>query len=274
MNSFRYRIKCYLEYSEFKITFGVLLLFSIAGMIFSLFHYYGSDYMYLRSAADNFFLVSTSTRIVRSIFVLLFPLLASMLCAGLLKGSIQKGNGLYTSLRMGKTDFIVGNASAVVVLTILSFTVIMLLNQIFCLIAFPLNAADNRWGTVEYAKFMQYDSNLLFDFWNIRNPYIYNLLYVLIISFLAGGIALVTYGMSFMSKCKKMSGVKISCMVYMFFLFLFVLGEFMKIDAISFTSYIEPAHSINIQSYFIYVGVIYLIGSIFTLKGYKEYEYI
>lgn len=43
---------------------------------------YQNDFVFLRSAADNFLLTSTDSRTIRMMFVLCFPLLTFSLCNG------------------------------------------------------------------------------------------------------------------------------------------------------------------------------------------------
>lgn len=230
--------------------------------------------MQVRSAADNFLLVSTGSRAVMMVFSLIFPLISATLCSGYRKNNEKKGDGLFSLLRMNKKQYVLGNAMVVVLMTIVSILFVLIMNQLLCCIAFPIEGFDNRFGIPVYAKAMEYNSNLLFDFWQIENPYVYNILYSVIISVLAGGIALLAYGLGICDKFEKLKAIHISIIVFVFFIFVMIAGQSVNIPMMSFLSYVEAGHSISLLSYLIFVSVIYVIGIALTVKGSKSYEYI
>lgn len=204
MNHIIFFVKNQINQTMFKIGFFVLVLLSIGGMVIGYIQNYHSDLIFLRSAADNFLLTSTDCRVVRMMFVICFPLLAASLCTG-----GRKDSSLFPILRMDKKQYIYGNAFVTVVMTIISFMVVLGLNQLLCFAAFPLSGADNRWGLTEYNLINSFQKNLLFDMWSIQNPYVYNLLYIVIISILAGGISLLTYGLGYVKKLEQFRPVQI-----------------------------------------------------------------
>lgn len=72
-------LKSQLNQAGFKICFGILVLLNLVGMLLGYVSNYQRDFMFVRSAADNFLLASTDSRVIRMLFGLLFPLLASSL---------------------------------------------------------------------------------------------------------------------------------------------------------------------------------------------------
>lgn len=274
MKGLIFQIKYQINQPEYKICFSMLLIFSLGGFLLCFTNSFGRDYMYIRSAAENFLLVATDARILEMVFALLFPLLAALLCAGCRRKSEVSGDGLNVILRMKKRSYVMGNACAVVILTFLSFAAVLTINQILCMVAFPVNGYDNRWGMPIYRLIMDYDSKKLFDIWTIQNPYIYNVLYSLIISILAGGIALLAYGLGLTRILKKVKTIQISVFVFVLFMLLFAMGEVSHIPMLSFTTFVETGHTVSFGQYLIFAGVIYLTGIILVIKGQKIYEYI
>lgn len=269
MNHIIFFVKNQINQTVFKIVFFVLVLLSIGGMVIGYIQNYHSDLIFLRSAADNFLLTSTDCRVVRMMFVICFPLLAASLCTG-----GRKDSSLFPILRMDKKQYIYGNAFVTVVMTIISFMVVLGLNQLLCFAAFPLSGTDNRWGLTEYNLINSFQKDLLFDMWSIQNPYVYNLLYIVIISILAGGISLLTYGLGYVKKLEQFRPVQLSLLVFVVLTALFVVSSLLHIPIVNFVAYTEPGHTTSIVQYVIFTGCIYVIGLFLTIRGTKKYEYI
>lgn len=274
MKRISFFIKNQINRSEFKICFIILILLSISGVVMGYCQNYKKDLMFIRSAADNFLLASTYARVIEMLFALLFPLLAASLCAGYKKGSKKNEDCLFSLLRMNKKQFVYGNAVVVVVMTIMVFMFTLILNQLLCLLAFPLHGADNRWGQPRYELICSFNPEYLFDIWVIQNPYIYNILYIIIISILAGGIALLTYGLGYLKMLERLKPIQLSAIVFIGFIMLFVISQFIGISGISFLSYVETGHSVSLTQYCIFTCFIYLAGLVLTIKGKEVYEVI
>lgn len=173
---------------------------------------------------------------------------------------------------MDRKHSIYGNAITVIVITIVAFAAVLGLNQLLCFAAFPLSGADNRWGMTEYALLQNVHPECLFDIWNVQNPYVYNVLYSIIISILAGGIAFLTYGLSYTKMFGRLKPVQLSVFVFVVFMVLFVFSEWLRIPAISVLAYVEMGHSVSVAEYIIFAGCIYAFGLLFTVRGRKTYE--
>lgn len=269
MNHIIFFIKNQINQTGFKIGFAVLVLLSTGGIVMGYIKNYQSDLIFLRSAADNFLLTSTDCRIIRMLFVFCFPLIAASLCT-----ENRKSNSLFPMLRMNKRQYIYGNALASVSMTIISFMVVLGLNQLLCFVAFPLSGADNRWGLPEYDLINSFHKELLFDIWTVQNPYIYNVFYIIIISIMAGGIALLTYGLRYIKKLERFKPVQLSVLVFVVFTILFVVSELLHIPIVNFMAYIEPGHAVRLVQYVIFTLCIYAVGLFLTIRGQKKYEYI
>lgn len=274
MKAVEIAIKNQINQLEYKVCFLVLMLLSLGAFGQSCMNYYHAGYMSVRSAADNFILASPGARAFAMTFSLLLPLIASTTCAGCRKKNDTVGNGMFLMLRMNKKEYLSGNAFAVMILTSLTVFLILFLNQVLCLVAFPIEGYHNRFGVPQYLLAIDYDKDFLFDFWQIQNPYIYNLLYSLIISILCGGIAIFTYGVCGLRITSKYKAAQVSVAIFIFFELLIVIGQLFDIPAISCLSYIEIAHRVSLQEYLGFVSVIYLSGFVMVIKEIRNYEYI
>lgn len=132
--------------SEFKICFALLNFLSVFGLMIGYMQNYKNDFVFLRSAADNFLLTSTDARVARMLFVFLFPLLAASFGTCYSSKNNKENIGVFALLRMNRKLFIYGNAIVVVCTTIIAFMIVLSLNQILCILTFPLEGFDNRWG--------------------------------------------------------------------------------------------------------------------------------
>nr|WP_308649600.1 hypothetical protein [uncultured Agathobacter sp.] len=272
MKSINFFIKNQINRSEFKICFTLLNFLSVFGMIIGYMQNYKNDFMFLRSAADNFFLTSTDARVARMLFVFLFPLMAASFGTCYSGKNNKESNGFYALFRMNKKLFVYGNAVVVVCTAIVGFVIVLGLNQFMCILTYPLEGYDNRWGMAPYRLIESFQPDLLFDIWTIQNPYVYNILYILMISIMAGGIALLSYSLGFMKEIKKWNSIQLSAFVFAIFILLFVAGEFFQFPTISYLSYVEPGHSVNLMQYMIFIGSLYILGSILTIRGERTYE--
>lgn len=274
MKSVVYQMKSQINQREYKICFILLCFLSVGGFLLNCISYYGNSYMQIRSAADEFLLTSTSARAATMVFTLIFPLLAATLCAGYRKKNEKNGDGLFSLIRMSRKKYILGNALVVVLITSLSILFVLLINQLLCIVAFPIEGFDNRFGIPQYMMASEYDRKMLLDLWQIQNPYIYNLLYSVMISVLGGGISLLAYGMSFVKKAEKLKAIQISIIIFAFFALMMVTGQVLNISVLSYLSFVEVGHYTNLTSYFCFIIVIYGAGIALSIKGMKSYEYI
>ena len=262
-------VKNFVNQGRFKICFAILILLSISGMAMGYAANYQNDLMFVGSAADNFLLPSTDCSVVRMLFCFLAVLIASSLCTG-----YGREDGLFPMLRMDRRRYIYGNAVLSAVMTAFAFAAALGINQLLCFAAFPLWGEDNRWGMAEYDLLQNVHPECLFDSWNVQNPYVYNLLYILIISILAGGIAFLTCGFGCTKLLGRLKPVKLSAVVFVSFMVLFLLSELLHIPAISILSYIEMGHAVSISGYIAFTGCIYGLGLFLIIRGRRTYEYI
>lgn len=270
MNYISVLIKNQINRFEFKLCFAILFLLSIVGVVIGYALNYQKDAVYVRSAADNFLMLSTYASVIRMLFTFLFPLLAAALCAGYQ----SKNDHLYMLLRLSRRQFVYGNALVTAGLTMATFTAALIMNQLLCFAAFPLSASDNVWGRIDYELIRSYQPEYLFDFWSIQNPYIYNILFIFIIGIMSGGIGLLTYGLSYVKMLRRLKPILLSALVFVLFISFFVFSEILHIPFLSYLSYIHPGHQIGIEQCIIFMGTIYVVGLLLTIKGNKSYENI
>lgn len=263
-------IKNQINRFEFKFCFAVLFLLSVAGILMGYALNYQQDAVYVRSAADNFLMISTYASVIRRLITFLFPFLAAALCAGYR----SRNDEMHMLVRMNRQQFVYGNALVTVGLTASVFAATLIINQLLCFVAFPPSASDNVWGRIDYELIRCYQPEYLYDFWSIQNPYVYNLLFIFNIAFMSGGIGLLTYGLGYIEILRRLKPILLAVLVFVLFISLFVLSEVLHFPMLSFLSYIEPGHQIGFVQCFGFMGCIYATGLLLTVKGKKSYENI
>lgn len=274
MRVLKVQMKECLNQIEFKVCFAFWCLISFGGIVISCMKYYDCNYLNIRSAADSFLLVSPNASAVAQIFTLTFPLIAAVMCAGTRRNGEKSGGGLFSMTRMSRKQYVFGNALVTVLLTGASILFTLLVNQLLCLIVFPVEGYSNRFGVAEYLAPLNYDSNALLDFWQVQNPYLYNLIYMVLISVLGAGIGFVCYAVQLQKIFQRYRTLYISIGIFLLFIGLSIMGQILDMPLLSFLSYVEVGHYVRISDYILFVILIYGAGTILTIRGAYQYEYI
>lgn len=263
-------IKNQINRFEFKLCFAVLFLLNIAGMVIAYVLNYQQDAMSLRSAADNYVMVSTYTDVIRHLLTFLFPLLAAGLCAGY----HRKNDELPVMLRLDRRRYVYGNALVAVVITAVTVMAVFTVNQLLCMAAFPLSATNNVWGALDYEWIRSYAWEYLYEFWAIQNSYVYNFLFIMNMGILSGGIALLTYGLGYIKIMRRRNPILLVVLVYVLFIGLLVVSQLFHIPLLNYTGYIEAGHQIGVRGFLCFAGSIYVVGLLLTIRGKRAYENI
>jgi hypothetical protein len=184
---------------EFKFIFALVMLLSVGGFLFACYRYYGQGYMMIRSAYDMCLIqLSTTDGILFAICVLL-PLFSIILYSDSYFSDYQ--SGVYKSVltRTSSKNYVWAKAFVISSVTFSTFFIPLLLNQLLCLITFPIRGMDNNWAYPPYDIGVQnYTSNFIFDLLRLQSPLLFNLLYMFLISLTAALIAFFAYAVYFM----------------------------------------------------------------------------
>lgn len=197
-----------LSRNEFKFIFTFLILFSVGGFLIACSAYYGLGVINTRSAFEMSLLRGIGIRDLLGIECALLPLFASIIYSDSYYSDYQ--TGVYNSMltRTNTWPYLWAKAIVAFVITFFAFSIPLLLNQIFCLVAFPIQGFDNNFALPPYDIGIQnYTSGFMFDLLRIQSPLLYNLLYMFLISLAASLFALFTYGAFFVFKKNRFATI-------------------------------------------------------------------
>lgn len=271
MRTLKFHIKNQINQREFKISVALLYALVILAFLQACMVNYKFPYVMVRNSAENSLIIGISSRVAKMMFVPVIPLIATTMCAGCRKNSDLSGNGLFSLLRMNKRKYITGNAAAVVLITIITVFAALLINQVLCCIAFPMNYSSNSYGFARYRLLQTDYSNYLFWFWYVQNPYIYNIFYMIIISLLSGGFALLSYGLCMLPCTRKLKGAHVSVLSYGLIMVVSILGQVLKVKSINVFLFLEEGPIASLSDGIILLVILYAAGIFMTEIGAKYY---
>lgn len=187
-----------LNRKEFQWIFAIIMLVSIGGFLLACADYYGAGMMTVRSAYEMSLLQSTSTWTVFSTLLVLLPLLAVIIYSDSHYSDVQ--SGVYKSIitRVDHRIYVWAKAIVLFVVTFCTFFIPLLVNQALCLVTFPVQGWDNNYAFPPYdIGFQNFDPTGMFDLLRLQSPMLFNLLFMVLVSFIAAMFALLAYGVYF-----------------------------------------------------------------------------
>lgn len=116
--------------------------------------------------------------------------------------------GVYKSIvtRVDKKKYIIAKGVAIFTATFVVFFIPLIVNQLLCFIAFPIEGFDNNQSLPPYdIGFQNFHMENRFDFLRVQAPLLYNLLHMVIISLFASLFALLGYALYFIYKKGRLS---------------------------------------------------------------------
>lgn len=203
---FHLELKNCLHRKEFKIIFLILMIISIGSFLFSCFYkgggnQYGGSLLQVRSAFEMSMIQGPGVRIILSSIVLLIPLFSVIIFSDSYYSDCQ--SGVYKSIltRANQNVYVWAKSLVILTVTFLSFLIPFLINQLLCLIAFPIKGFDNNHALPPYDIGIQnFSSEWMFDLIRLQSPLLYNLIFMILISFTASLLALFAYSAYFLVK--------------------------------------------------------------------------
>lgn len=205
---FHLELKNCLHRKEFKLIFLTMMLISIGSFLFSCFYkwggnQYGGSLLHVRSAYEMSIIQVSGGSIISALCFLL-PLFAALIYSDTYYSDSQ--SGVYKSI-LTRTDpkvFLWAKTLVISVVTFFTFFIPLIINQLLCLIAFPIQGFDNNQGLPPYDIGIQnYSSEWMFDLVRLQSPFLYNLIYTTLISLAATIFALFAYAAYFVVKKGK-----------------------------------------------------------------------
>ncbi|MBD7912904.1 hypothetical protein [Clostridium cibarium] len=227
---------------------------------------YGLPIQFVRSSLEENFLNGTVSRHVKLWFILIFPLLSMMLCSDIY--SIQYNNGIYKSIitRCSKKKYILSKIIVVFALTFSVIFISLFINQVLCIITFPLKGLDNAMALPAFdIGYFNYSDSRFLDLLRVQNTCLYNLVYMLIYSLVGALYAIIALSTSFFIKNSKVFIISIFIIYFGVYEFFITQG----LEKFHLNSYLD-GDSVGNGVFIAWIFVLVVIPFVFTAIKYKS----
>lgn len=185
---------------EFKFIFSFLLFLSLGGFFIGCYEFYGTQATFLRSAYEMSMIQDIYSGSILQFIIILLPILSTIIYADSFYTEREDGTYTFILTRTKLRTYVISKAIAIFLITFMAFLIPLLINQGLSFITFPLEGLDNNFSLPPYDIGIQNytsGSEYVFDFIRIQSPLLYNILRMMIISLLAAGFSLLSYGLYF-----------------------------------------------------------------------------
>ena len=197
----KFEFKHCLESKKFKIIILFCTILSIGAFLVNSFYYYGGKLTEIRSATDVNIINGTKCGAIRMILILILPLISLSFYSD--SFLVDYNTGMYKNIvsRISKDKYIFNK---VVVISTISFATILymfVLNELLCIIAFPINGIANSFGNPSFKK--SYISDSFLALIKLNNPYMYDFIMIFIYSIISSLHAILSFSISLFFKHKR-----------------------------------------------------------------------
>lgn len=203
-NLFKIYSKIVVKRNEFKIVLFLCSLLTIISFVMNMTYVSGLDPSMINAASEMW--VGISGRAFRGILLFIMPIFAAVPFSDIYYDFSKSGFSNLLLTRMNKYRFLLTTGIIVFISGAVVLMIPLILNQILCLIAFPLNNS--------FSINTSYGIDSLFYPININSPYLYNLIYTIIISIFSGSFSVLSYIISLFYKKSRISVVLIPFVLY------------------------------------------------------------
>ncbi|WP_202077772.1 hypothetical protein [Caldalkalibacillus salinus] len=260
-----------IEGKEFQVTSLLIFLISIAAFMIDAFYHYGSGANGLRSAAEMSIVQSVYSSFLLNIVVATLPLFAALIYSDAFIRDLTNKVYPFTLTRIAVHRIVIAQCIVIFSTTFTVYMVCFTINQVLTLIAFPIEGVSNNFGFPTYdLAFQNYGPEFAFDLLRIQSPYLYNFLYMFIISGFAGLFALFTYAvLLFLKKWK----LRVIIGVFLGFTVLNIVLSMADLRHLRLTTLLHPV-SIYPEYVIIYwAGCLIMMSGILIYLGLKKKDF-
>lgn len=188
---------------KFQVTFSVMYLLSLLSFFVNCKKYYGYHLSSVRAAYEMDIIQSLASGTVIDILIIVLPLVAFMVNSDSFFRDYSSGVYKNIITRVNKKSYLLTKLLVTFALTFLTFFLILTLNELLTLIAFPLKGYDNNFAYPSYdIGYSNYMSTHFLDLTRLNSPYLYNMIHITIISLVSALFAVVILSLSFLIKAK------------------------------------------------------------------------
>lgn len=188
---------------KFKIVSIIILLIPIIGFILDCRFCYGLNGIFIRSYSDMSFLNSLHMVSIKNWYIIIMPLVMFLLCSDIY--SIEYNSGVYKNIltKISRKKYFISKIIIVFSITFVIVLFSLCFNYFLSYITYPSVAFDKPSGLPAFAIDKEFRSFGLFDMLRIQHRFIYDSIFILIFSLVAGLYSLLGLIVSFFIKDSK-----------------------------------------------------------------------
>lgn len=256
-----YQSKCLIFKKEFLIALFVLLTFSLTSFLRNCFYQYGADISYVLSA-DKLFIGTSYGNDMEIFLIYLLPFFIVMPFADSYINDKQEYVLPAIISRIGGKKYYYTKLFWVFMSAFFVVCIPFLINYLLCLIAFPLKSENYSYYALSANQSPYYSfylSKTLFQVLFVKNPYIYNLFYLVCLSLFCSLSAVICYQFSYFWNKSKVFFI---CIPFLINNFLILFSYILPINISPFDYFF--AFNINDNKYYA-VFFLYLIVPIIVI---------
>lgn len=196
---------------EFLYAFSVSLFLMIIVFFVNCYTLLQNNILEIPSA--NQLWVGFDNRFGEMFYMFLLPLLPALAYADTYY--LDNKAGAYKSIltRCRKNNYILAKGIVVLVSGFIVIFVPLLINQLLCFIIAPLYSTKNLLGWPAYMFIPTH--NMIFESLFLSNPYLYNILYMLLVGLVGSQASLMSYSISFITNKSRLIIVAAPMVIYL-----------------------------------------------------------
>lgn len=255
---------------KFRFTFCIMLLMITIGSILSCKEYYGGSLSSIRGAYQMSFIQGIDYKRINGYIISTLPLIASIIYSDSLL--VEYDSGVYKNIitRVDKKKYLISKLIVIITVVFLTMFIVLLISEIFSLIAFPIEGIDNNCSLPSYdIGYQNYQKKWLFDRIRLQSPYFYNLIFITVISLFGSLFAGLSYSISLVVKWKRL-------FILSFVYILYTIYEAIlpwSLVGFSFSNIISDAYKATLVSYVLLILAVLIPEVFLFLKGLKKELY-
>lgn len=266
--------KC-IKRKEFALVILLIVIAIASDFTFTCIRFWGSKYSGLLSAYDATIITNIVKTPLYPIFSVLLPLTVSIIYSDSYLEEDINGISNFINTRTSRNKNIISKAIAISIISFSITLIPLLINQVLALIAFPIQG-HNGFGLPDYKKLLYIDKGIILHELKNYNPYINNIVFMVIRSIAAVSFALISYGCSFIPKINRYLAILSSLFINVVISTgSFILGNVfaninIHISDAFFTNILYTNAYGNIIVLFGILVLYLIIGVFFIYKGIKQ----
>lgn len=265
-------IKHCLNTTAYKFLFGIYMLLCLSGFFLTVKNEYGEYRQLIRPFGQYSILESTSCGGLVGYGMILLPFIAVFVYALQTIQERKKGISYTIVLRTTKTRYIWGRGIAIFIVNFMTIFIPLVINYMLCMIAFPKEGLDNKFGLAPYDLFRNFNPEKLFDMIRIQHPYLFDWLLILMLSFTVAGLAILAYGITCVVNYSKNHYVIIGLYITLGFYALSAVATIFKLPFLNYLNFVQDSQKVQVGELFLFWLMLYGVGFSLIGIGRKLYE--